>query len=105
MRSLEEAHGVRLAPPRHRGYARRHHWARVRACRMSPLTGVKREAQARATRRSILAAALELFVASGYSATSIQVIADRAASPCRRCTPCSEPSANCCGNSSKLHHQ
>ena len=36
------------------------------------------EAQARDTRRSILDAALELFVATGYSATTIQGIAERA---------------------------
>ena len=41
-------------------------------------SSAKREAQARDTRRSILDAALELFVASGYSATSIQRIAERA---------------------------
>jgi len=41
-------------------------------------SSVKREAQARATRRSILDAALELFVANGYAATSIQAIAERA---------------------------
>ena len=40
-------------------------------------SSVKREAQARATRRSILDAALELFVANGYAATSIQAIAER----------------------------
>ena len=38
----------------------------------------KREAQARETRRSILDAAHELFVGTGYAATTIQAIADRA---------------------------
>ena len=38
----------------------------------------KREAQARETRRSILDAAHELFVATGYAATTIQAIAQRA---------------------------
>ena len=38
----------------------------------------KREAQARETRRSILDAAHELFVATGYAATTIQAIAERA---------------------------
>lgn len=38
----------------------------------------RREAQARETRRSILDAARELFVASGYAATTIQAIAERA---------------------------
>ena len=38
----------------------------------------RRDAQARQTRRSILAAASELFVASGYAATTIQAIAERA---------------------------
>jgi len=42
-------------------------------------SSVKRQAQARATRGAILHAALELFVASGYAATSIQAIAERAA--------------------------
>lgn len=41
-------------------------------------SSTKRQAQARDTRRSILDAALELFVASGYSATSIQRIAEQA---------------------------
>ena len=38
----------------------------------------KREAQARETRRAILAAALELFTANGYTATTIQAIAEDA---------------------------
>ena len=38
----------------------------------------KREAQARETRRSILEAALELFVANGYAATTIPAISARA---------------------------
>ena len=38
----------------------------------------RRQAQARETRRSILAAALELFVAGGYAATTISAIAERA---------------------------
>lgn len=38
----------------------------------------KRANQARETRRSILQAAQELFVANGYAATTIQAIADRA---------------------------
>ncbi len=42
-------------------------------------SSVRRQAQARETRQSILDAALELFVASGYAATSIQAIAERAA--------------------------
>jgi AcrR family transcriptional regulator len=42
-------------------------------------SSVRREAQARETRRAILDAALELFVASGYAATSIQAVAERAA--------------------------
>jgi len=41
-------------------------------------SSAKREAQAQETRRSILDAAHELFVASGYAATTIQAIADRA---------------------------
>jgi TetR/AcrR family transcriptional regulator of autoinduction and epiphytic fitness len=41
-------------------------------------SSAKREAQARETRRSILGAAGELFVAAGYAATTIQAIADRA---------------------------
>ena len=41
-------------------------------------SSAKREAQARDTRRSILDAAHELFVASGYAATTIQAIAERA---------------------------
>lgn len=41
-------------------------------------SSARREAQARETRRSILAAAHELFVATGYAATTMQVIADRA---------------------------
>lgn len=38
----------------------------------------KREAQARATREAILGAALHLFCANGYVATSIQAVADEA---------------------------
>lgn len=41
-------------------------------------SSAKRQAQARETRRSILDAALKLFVASGYAATSVQSIAERA---------------------------
>ena len=41
-------------------------------------SSAKREAQARETRRSILDAARELFVAGGYTATTIQVIAEQA---------------------------
>ena len=41
-------------------------------------SSAKREAQARQTRRSILDAAHELFVATGYAATTIQAIAERA---------------------------
>jgi AcrR family transcriptional regulator len=41
-------------------------------------SSAKRRAQARETRRSILDAALELFVATGYAATTIQAIAERA---------------------------
>ena len=41
-------------------------------------SSTKRQAQARETRRSILEAALELFVTSGYAATSIQTIAEQA---------------------------
>ncbi len=41
-------------------------------------TSAKREAQARETRRSILEAALELFVANGYAATTIPAISARA---------------------------
>lgn len=41
-------------------------------------SSAKREAQARETRRSILDAAHELFVATGYTATTIQSIAERA---------------------------
>ena len=40
-------------------------------------SSAKREAQARETRRSILEAAHELFVANGYAATTIKAIADR----------------------------
>jgi AcrR family transcriptional regulator len=43
-----------------------------------PYASAKRAAQARATRRAILDAALELFVASGYTATTIQAVADHA---------------------------
>lgn len=43
-----------------------------------PYTSAKRDAQARETRAAILAAALELFVAGGYTATTIQAIADEA---------------------------
>ena len=41
-------------------------------------SSAKREAQARETRRSVLVAAHELFVTTGYAATTIQAIADRA---------------------------
>jgi TetR/AcrR family transcriptional regulator of autoinduction and epiphytic fitness len=41
-------------------------------------SSVKRKAQARETRRSILDAAHELFVATGYAATTILAIAERA---------------------------
>ncbi len=41
-------------------------------------TSDRRRAQALQTRRSILDAAYELFVANGYSATSLQAIAERA---------------------------
>jgi AcrR family transcriptional regulator len=41
-------------------------------------SSVKREGQARETRRSILDAAHELFVANGYAASTIQAIAERA---------------------------
>ena len=41
-------------------------------------SSAKRASQARETRRSILQAAQELFVANGYAATTIQAIADRA---------------------------
>jgi AcrR family transcriptional regulator len=40
-------------------------------------SSARREAQARETRRSILDAAHELFVANGYAATTIQAIAER----------------------------
>lgn len=42
-------------------------------------SSVRRDAQARETRRLILDAAGELFVAGGYAATTIQAIAERAA--------------------------
>jgi len=42
-----------------------------------PYSSIRREAQARETRRSILEAAAELFVGSGYAATTIQAIADQ----------------------------
>jgi AcrR family transcriptional regulator len=41
-------------------------------------SSAKREEQARETRRSILDAAHDLFIATGYAATTIQAIADRA---------------------------
>jgi TetR/AcrR family transcriptional regulator of autoinduction and epiphytic fitness len=41
-------------------------------------SSARRDAQARETRRSILDAALSLFVAHGYAATSIQTIAEEA---------------------------
>lgn len=41
-------------------------------------SSARREAQARETRRSILAAAHELFVAGGYAGSTIPVIAERA---------------------------
>jgi AcrR family transcriptional regulator len=40
-------------------------------------SSARREAQARETRRAILDAAHDLFVATGYAATTIQVIAER----------------------------
>jgi AcrR family transcriptional regulator len=40
-------------------------------------SSARREAQARETRRAILDAAHDLFVANGYAATTIQVIAER----------------------------
>jgi TetR/AcrR family transcriptional regulator of autoinduction and epiphytic fitness len=40
-------------------------------------SSARREAQARETRRSVLDAAYELFVATGYAATTIQAIAER----------------------------
>lgn len=43
-----------------------------------PYASARRQAQARATRRSIVDAAGELFVQAGYGATSLQQIADRA---------------------------
>ena len=43
-----------------------------------PYSSARRDAQARETRRSILDAALSLFVAHGYAATSIQTIAEEA---------------------------
>ena len=43
-----------------------------------PYTSAKREAQARETRRALLEAALERFVATGYAATTIQAIAEHA---------------------------
>ena len=43
-----------------------------------PYSSARRQAQARETRQSILDAALQLFVASGYAATSVQAIAERA---------------------------
>ena len=42
-----------------------------------PYSSARRDAQARETRRVILDAAYELFVATGYAATTIQAIADR----------------------------
>lgn len=41
-------------------------------------SSAKRQAQARETRRSILHAGLDLFVANGFAATTIQAIAERA---------------------------
>jgi AcrR family transcriptional regulator len=43
-----------------------------------PYASSRRQAQARETRRSILDAGLELFVAGGYTATTIQAVAERA---------------------------
>ena len=41
-------------------------------------SSAKREAQARETRRTVLDAAHELFVSTGYAATTMQAIAERA---------------------------
>ena len=43
-----------------------------------PYSSPRRSAQARETRRSVLEAALKLFIAHGYAATTIQTIADEA---------------------------
>jgi AcrR family transcriptional regulator len=43
-----------------------------------PYASAKRAAQARETRRAILDAALDCFMAGGYSATTIQAVADHA---------------------------
>ncbi|MGA9102133.1 TetR/AcrR family transcriptional regulator [Aeromicrobium sp.] len=43
-----------------------------------PYSSAKRQAQARETRRAILDAAYQLFVANGYAATTIQAIAEGA---------------------------
>lgn len=43
-----------------------------------PYASAKREAQARATRAAIIAAAFGLFVANGYVATTVQAVADAA---------------------------
>jgi AcrR family transcriptional regulator len=43
-----------------------------------PYSSAKREAQARETRRSILEAAGSLFVGTGYTATTIQAVAEKA---------------------------
>jgi len=43
-----------------------------------PYVSAKREAQAKATRTSIVQAALKLFTANGYVATTIQAVADEA---------------------------
>ena len=50
----------------------------IHVCAKRSYSSAKREAQARETRRSILAASHELFVANGYTATTIKAIAERA---------------------------
>lgn len=43
-----------------------------------PYSSTRRQEQARLTRRSILAAAADLFITNGYGATSLQQVADQA---------------------------